>query len=283
MKDLIEYFDYRQFLRDFYEEKKKSNYFYSFRFMAEKVGIDHSLLVKVLLGKRHLSSHSVKPIARLCGFSGHQEKYFETLLNFDKARSESQSKVYFEKLLSLKWHTAKRIEEDHYEYFKKWHYAALRSLLDIYEFRGDDFKELGERLNPRISEREAREAVALLEKLGFVARDADGVYRVHEAHVSTGEKWRSLAIKNYQKEIIALSLNSLDKDPAQTRDISTITMSITEDGFKEIQNLTKEFRAAVIKRVDEMNMEKRDRVYQLNMQLIPLSRIDSRQSGRGAK
>jgi uncharacterized protein (TIGR02147 family) len=283
MKDLIDYFDYRQFLRDFYEEKKKNNYFYSFRFMAEKVGMDHSLLVKVLLGKRHISSSNVKQFAHLCGFSSLEEKYFETLVNFDKARSESQSKVYFEKLLSLKHHTAKRIEEDQYEYFKKWYYAAFRSLLDIYEFKGDDYKLLGEQLNPRISEREAREAMDLLEKLGFISKDRDGIYRVTEAHVSTGEKWRSLAIKNFQKEIIALSLYSLDQGAQETRDISTVTMSITEDGFKEIKELAKEFRAAVIKRVNEMNMEPRDRVYQLNMQFIPLSRVDSRQRKRGVK
>jgi uncharacterized protein (TIGR02147 family) len=283
MKNLFEYFDYRQFLRDFYEEKKKGNYFYSFRFMAEKVGIDHSLLVKVLLGKRHISSGSVRQFGRLCGFSASEEKYFETLVNFDKARSESQSKVYFEKLLSLKGHTSKKIEEHHYEYFKKWHYAALRSLLDFYEFRGEDFKRLGEQLNPRISESEAREAVALLEKLGFIARNQNGVYRVCEAHVSTGEKWHSLAIKNYQKEIISHSLYSLERDSRETRDISTITMSITEDGFKEITELVKEFRAAVIKRVDEMNLDNRDRVYQLNMQLIPLSHVDTRHGRGGIK
>jgi uncharacterized protein (TIGR02147 family) len=251
--------------------------------MADKIGMDHSLLVKVLLGKRHISSSNVKLFARLCGFSAFEEKYFETLVNFEKARSESQSKVYFEKLLSLKHHTAKRIEEHQYEYFKRWYYAALRSLLDIYEFKGDDYKLLGEQLNPRISEREAREAVYLLEKLGFIKKTPEGIYRVSEAHVSTGEKWRSLAIKNFQKEIIALSLHSLDQDAQETRDISTVTMSITEDGFKEIRELAKEFRAAVIKRVNEMNLEPRDRVYQLNIQLIPLSRVDSRQRKRGAK
>jgi uncharacterized protein (TIGR02147 family) len=78
-------------------------------------------------------------------------------------------------------------------------------------------------------------------------------------------------------------LYSLERDGRETRDISTITMSITEDGFKEITEFVKEFRAAVIKRVDEMNLEKRDRVYQLNMQLIPLSRVDTRHGRGGIK
>jgi uncharacterized protein (TIGR02147 family) len=275
MQSIFEYLDYRKFLRDFYEEKKTRNYFYSFRYMAHKIGMDHSLLVKVLLGKRHITSESIKKLAALCGFSAVEAKYFETLVNFEKARSESQSKIYFEKLLSLKRHTARRIEEYHYEYFKKWYYAAIRSLFDFYEFKGDDYQRLGKRLNPRITESEAREAVALLEKLGFVKKTPEGIFKPCEAHVSTGEKWDSLAIKNYQKETIALSLSSLERDPKETRDISTVTMSITEEGMKEIREIIKECRGTITKMVDEMNGEKRDRVYQLNMQFIPLSQVDT--------
>jgi len=275
MPSLFEYFDYRKFLRDFYEEKKEGNYFYSFRYMAQKIGMDHSLLVKVLLGKRHITSESIKGLTALCGFSALEAKYFETLVNFDKARSESQSKIYFEKLLSLKQYTARRVEAYYYEYFKKWYYVAIRSLFDFYEFRGDDYQRLGMQLNPRISESEAREAVALLEKLGFVQKNSEGIFKPCEAHVSTGEKWHSMAIKNYQKETIALSLSSLERDAKQTRDISSVTMSITEEGMKEIREIIKECRGAIIKRVDEMSKERRDRVYQLNMQFIPLSQVDS--------
>lgn len=275
MKPLFDYLSYRTYLRDFYEENKKRNYFYSFRYMAQKVGIDHSLLVKVLLGKRHITSASIKQFTTLCSFSAPEAKYFETLVNFDKARSESQSRIYFEKLLSLKRYTARQVEADHYEYFKKWHYAALRSLLDVYEFNGDDYKRLGNKLNPRITESETREAVALLEKLGFVKKDDKGIFKTGDAHVSTGEKWHSLAIKNYQKETIALSLSSLDRDPKKRRDISSVTMSITEEGMQQIREIIKECREVIIKKVDEMNEEKRDRVYQLNMQFIPLSQIDA--------
>lgn len=274
MLSLFDYLDYRKFLRDFYEEKKKRNYFYSFRYMAQKVGMDHSLLVKVVLGKRHITSESIRKLAALCGFSAIEAKYFELLVNFEKARSESQSKIYFEKLLSLKRHTARKVEAYHYEYFKKWYYAAIRSLLDFYKFDGDDYNSLGKQLNPHITESEAREAVALLEKLGFIQKNTEGIFKPCEAHVSTGEKWHSLAIKNYQKETIARSLSSLERDPKETRDISTITMSVTEEGMKEIREIIKECRGAIIKRVDEMNEEKRDRVYQLNMQFIPLSQVD---------
>ena len=274
MQSLFDYLDYRKFLRDFYEEKKKRNYFYSFRYMAQKVGMDHSLLVKVLLGKRHITSESIRKFTALCGFPAIEAKYFELLVNFEKARSESQSKIYLEKLLSFKRHTSRRIEAYQYEYFKKWYYAAIRSLLDFYEFDGKDYNNLGKRLNPPITESETREAVALLEKLGFVKKNSEGVFKPREAHVSTGEKWHSLAIRNYQKETIALSLSSLERVPKETRDISTITMSITEEGMKEIREIIKECRESIIKRVDEMNEERRDRVYQLNMQFIPLSQAD---------
>jgi uncharacterized protein (TIGR02147 family) len=275
MQSIFEYLDYRKFLRDFYEEKKKQNYFYSFRYMAQKIGMDHSLLVKVLLGKRHITAECTRELAVLCSFSAIEAKYFETLVNFDKARSESQSKIYFEKLLSLKQHTSRQVDADHYEYFKKWYYSAIRSLLDFYEFNGDNYKNLGKKLNPRISENEAREAIELLVKLGFIRKNSEGFFKPSEAHVSSGGKWHSLAIKNYQKETIALSLSSLDRDPRKARDISSVTMSITKEGMEQIREIIKECRGAIIKRVDEMNEAKRDRVYQLNMQFIPLTQDDS--------
>jgi uncharacterized protein (TIGR02147 family) len=278
MQSIFEYLDYRKFLRDFYEEKKKQNYFYSFRYMAQKIGMDHSLLVKVLLGKRHITAECTRELTALCSFSAIEAKYFETLVNFDKARSESQSKIYFEKLLSLKQHTSRQVEADHYEYFKKWYYAAIRSLLDFYEFDGVNYKNLGKKLNPRITENEAREAIELLEKLCFIKKNPEGFFKPCEAHVSTGGKWHSLAIKNYQKETIALSLSSLDRDHRKARDISSVTMSITKEGMEQIREIIKECRGAIIKRVDEMNEAKRDRVYQLNMQFIPLTQGDAEES-----
>jgi uncharacterized protein (TIGR02147 family) len=279
MKDIFEYLDYREFLRDFYEEKKSRNYFYSYRYMAQKVGIDHSLLVKVFLGKRHISSAMIPRFVQLCGLSGKKEGFFEALVNFGKAKNDNQSKIFLERMMSLKSVSSKKIEAGQYEYFQKWYYSAIRSLLDTCSF-GDDYKAIGDKLNPSIQPREVKRAIALLRDLGFIRKDKQGIWRVTETHLSIGEQWRSHAVKAYQKTTIELSAGSLDRDPPASRDISSLTLSVDKECFDDVREMVRQLRETVKKRVDDMGPNPRDRVYQLNMQLIPLTKpVSNKKNG----
>jgi uncharacterized protein (TIGR02147 family) len=40
MKSIFEYLDYRDFLKDFYEEKKAQRSFFSYRLFGAKIGLD---------------------------------------------------------------------------------------------------------------------------------------------------------------------------------------------------------------------------------------------------
>jgi uncharacterized protein (TIGR02147 family) len=273
MDSIFNYLDYRSFLRDFYESRKKNDTFFSYRYMAFKLKMDHSLLVKILSGKRHIADNAIENYTKLCKLKKREALYFETLVNFEKARTKEQSRIYFEKLLALKDYRSSTITKEFYKYFQKWYYVAIRSLLDIYKFRGN-YRSLATQLNPPITAAEAKEAITLLEKLKFIKKDSDGVYRVTDAHVSTPEKWQDIAISTYQKEVIKMSSLSIDRNPKETRDISTITMSINKECFEDIKQIIRECRTAIIKRVDLIpDDQKSDRLYQLNIQFIPLSKI----------
>jgi uncharacterized protein (TIGR02147 family) len=93
-----------------------------------------------------------------------------------------------------------------------------------------------------------------------------------DAHVTTGERWEALAIRDFQKQTIMLSADSLTRDPKQTRDISSLTVSVDQEAFDEIREIIRECRAAIVRRIDQIPDGSRDRVYQLNIQCIPLTR-----------
>jgi len=275
MDSIFNYLDYRAFLRDYYESRKRSETFFSYRYMANKLKMDHSLLVKILSGKRHIADNAIENFITFCKFSKREAQYFETLIHFEKARSKEQSRLYFEALLHLKGYRSATIAKEQYEYFQKWYYVAIRSLLDIYKFKGN-YKELASLLNPPITVPQAKQAIALLKKMKLIKMEKDGSYSVTDAHVTTGEKWQHLAIAAYQKETIQMSASSIDRDPRELRDISSITMSIDEECFDDIKEILRECRASVIKRVDSIPDGQTDRLYQLNMQVIPLSSIQKK-------
>lgn len=272
MDTIFNYLDYRAFLRDYYDSRKKSETFFSYRYMANKLKMDHSLLVKILSGKRHIADNAIENFIKFCKFSKREAQYFETLIHFEKARSKEQCRLYFEALLHLKGYRSSTITKEQYEYFQKWYHVAMRSLLDVYKFKGN-YKELASKLNPPITVPQAKKAIALLKKLKFIIKNKNGSYSVTDAHVTTGEKWQDIAISAYQKETIQMSTSSIERDPKELRDISSITMSIDEECFEDMKEIIRECRASIIKRVDSISDDHTDRVYQLNMQLIPLSAI----------
>jgi uncharacterized protein (TIGR02147 family) len=64
MVNIYEYFDYQQFLRAYIEAKKQQSPWFSFRYLAAKLNIDHSNLVKIVLGKRHASKQNIINLAQ---------------------------------------------------------------------------------------------------------------------------------------------------------------------------------------------------------------------------
>jgi uncharacterized protein (TIGR02147 family) len=271
MKSVFEYLDYRDFLKDFYEEKKSQHSFFSYRLFGAKIGIDPSYLAKVIIKNRNISNDAIDAIAVFCGLKQREADYFETLVHFVKAKSLKESKLLFEKLLSLKNASAKPLLENQYAFYQKWYHSALRSLLEFYDFNGD-YKALALQLSPPISAKEAKESIQLLEKLNLIKKDMNGRYRMTEVAITTGSQWNSLAIATFQEETIRLSMGSIALHPKKHRDISTVTMNINEENFEEIREKINEFRSSIIKFVHEQ--QSADRVVQLNIQLFPLSKME---------
>jgi uncharacterized protein (TIGR02147 family) len=175
---IFEYLDYREFLKDFYRDRKKRHFYFSLRYIAQKPDCDAAHVARVISGKRHLSEKSLSRFARLCGFNDEEKAYFEALFQFNTARSEKQSKIAFEALLSLGGVQSRTLLPQHYEYYSKWYYTAVRALVAVHPFRvKGDFKKIASALNPPISTVAARESVALLLKLGLIQEDKEGISR----------------------------------------------------------------------------------------------------------
>ncbi len=268
--NIFDYFDYRKYLKDYYENKKKQNFFFSYRYVGKKVELDPGYLVKVLQGKHHIAQKTISKFIKLCKMDENEGEYFENLVYFGKAKSEKQIKLYFEKLLSLKDAKTIKTEPNQYEYYQKWYYSAIRSLIGCIGFKGD-YKSLAEKLSPKISVKETKKAIKLLEKLKFVKKQKDNTYTLTDTLITTGDEWHSIAIRQFQRETIHLAEESLTRHPKDIRDISTVTMGIHHEDLEEIKELLKEFRSSVMKFTEKS--QNPDSVYQLNIQLIPLTAI----------
>ncbi len=268
MKSIYTYYDYRRFVSDFYKEKKAVNPNYSYRYIASKVDLDHALVVKILQGKRHISTSKIDTFANLIGLSIRQKDYFRLLVAFGKARNNEERKHFFEKILAFSEIPEKQIQSNQYEFYQHWYYTAVREILNLSSFK-DDYQWLAESVQPPITISEAKKAVKLLCKLGMIVQDEKGYYRLTEQFVTTGEQWQSIAVRSFQKEACNLASRAIDHVPKKERDISTVTVSLNKDALNRISEKMAELRREIIEIA--ASCQSVDRVYQLNLQLFPVS------------
>lgn len=268
---VFDYYDYRVFLRDFYQQQKRKNAFFSYRFIGNRVEMDSSFLIKVLQGSLHISNEKIGKFAELCRFNEKEAMYFETLVYFCKAKTEKERKVYFEKLFSIGRVKSRMIEERQYRFFRSWHHTAVWSLLNYYPFRGD-YRELAGMLAPPVSVKDAKRSIVLLMELGLIRRDPDGVYRVNDRNLTTGKEWHAIAIGNYQREMIVKAQEALERFAKGERNISTVTMNVPEAALPEIEEVIAKFRESLIQFSNTFKDAESDRAYQLNVQFFPLTK-----------
>lgn len=273
MIDVYDYLDYRAYLKDHYDFTKKGNASFSYRFIGTRVELDPGYVVKVFQGKYHLAEKSIPAFAKLCKLGARQAEYFETLVHFSKAKSDVQGKFLFEKLLSLKSVGSRKVEEAQYEFYRKWYYPAIRSLLGYYSFK-DDYRALAEKLSPPITVAEAKASISLLEKLNFIRMDAGGRYVLTDTLITTGKEWRSIAIKSFQAETMRMATESLSRHGKELRDISTATVAVALGDLPVIKERIREFRESILKLAAKSRNV--DSVYQFNVQWFPMTDPDGR-------
>ena len=267
MKPIFEYTDYREWIRDAFDDFKQRKTVISWRYMAMKLGADPGNLLRVSQGKIHLTLSLVKPMAEFFELDEKETAYWTELVCFGRAKTDAEALNHYEKMQILKGIPLKLLAKKELEFYRHWYYNAIRSIIGICKFK-DDFEGLAESCTPAITVDEAKSAVKLLYDLNMISKDRDGFWKVNDTFVSTGGNWRSEAVRTFQKETIRLGGESLERHAPPLRDISTVTMTFNMDDIALIREKIKEFRSELLRMSQEGEGD--DTVFQLNVQLFPI-------------
>ena len=266
--EIFRYAEYRSYLRDFYLFLKAGNPAVSHRYLAGKVGFDAGQFAKILASKRNLTPGMVLKFADLFKLNRAEKDYFELLVLANHAKSPAERSALLARLQPKRPKPAKPIAIGLEDYYRNWYHIAMRELLGFYPFRGD-WAALAKMLSPALTEIQAREAVELLSVLGFIKKDAQGRYRVADPHITSGYKNSSQAVQRFVKAGLDLGKEALDGFPKEARNFSTLSFSTSENHYLQSQEKIRLFRKELADEIDKV--EKPERVYQLNIQLFPLS------------
>ena len=251
--------------------------FFSYRYFAKKIGISSIGLYKdVVEGRQRLGKALVFKFSAAIGHTKKEAEYFENMVYFNDAKTIEERKLFFTRMLACQGSNAKIIEVSKYEYYSKWYYSAVRALLSSGRFKDnpEDHKKIAKTLNPQIQINQAKKAVVILEKLGFITRNENGFFVVVDNAITTGivkpdKNVTALNIINFQKEMLKLAAGAFDRFPSAHSNMSTLTISISAETLANIKEDLSALRGKIAAMAE--NEPAADRIYQLNMQLFPMS------------
>jgi uncharacterized protein (TIGR02147 family) len=270
MKSLFEYMNFRDYLRDYYAEKKQQHAFYSFRLFAQKAGFASPNFLKLVIdGKRNMSKESAFRFSKALGHGKKEADYFENLVFFNQSKTLEEKNAYLANLMKGRKNCdPRKIEQGEYAYYSSWYIPVLRELVVALDFQ-DDFKRLAKGVVPAISAAEAEKAVRLLIQLGFIRKNGGGHYEQSSILLDTGPGVRSLAVANFHKAMMERAVQALERFPARDRDISCLTLGVSESALPAIISRIAEFRMELAEMANsDPHVAK---IIQVNFQLFPLS------------
>jgi uncharacterized protein (TIGR02147 family) len=269
---VYDYTDYRRFLRDSYEARKKVNPAFSHRMIGQKAGFkSNGHFARILGGSLNLSGITALKLAEVFRLNPRETRYFLQMTHFAQAKKPEDVQDAFEKLLALRQARVKILQVNQHEFYRKWHHSALREALLLFPCKDEnDLKKIAKKLIPQISPAEARESLDLLIQLGLVARAPEGHWAPQDAHLTSGKIGGpnpflgAHAIHN-----LSLAMKSVNEIPIAERNHSSITMTLSGNAYSQVVDLLRETR----KRIQEIVAQdaEPERVFHLNMSLFPQS------------
>ena len=268
MKEIVEYTDYRKFIQDYYDERKRCSAF-SWHAFAQKAGFSSDVYLKyVCEGKKNLSLASAGSVANAMGLVGFEYDYFVLMVSYAHAKSDAAKRAAFEERCALaKAHKMRVLGNEEFDYFKSWKNSVIRELAP--HMPGAKPLEMAKACKQKISAAEVSETLDFLVKAKLLKRDRSGNYvQTDKAIKMAPVEAVPVAARDLQRQMGEFAIQSLNL-PLSERMMSGYTLGLTRRAYERIRKETEDYFRRVVAIATED--DETERVYRLNVQLFPMS------------
>ncbi len=271
MPNIFEYTNFREYLKDFFNEEKKDNPVFSHRHLARKLGLSTpNLILLIMQGKRNLTRTVRYTLSKYLKLSNKESKYFTSMILFMQAKTHDEKNIHFMQMLDLRKNLKiGKMEEHQFEYYSNWYNPVIRELVTHPDFNYDDYNWLAKSIIPSISPAQAKRSVELLLRLALIKKKGNG-YIQTDSLISTGPEVNSLAVVNFHKKTAELAKESFDRFTLKERTVTSCTVNFTEEHFNELKREIADLRQKALSLAMDLNNS--TRVYQMNIHLFPLTK-----------
>lgn len=279
--DLSIYTDFRQYLKDFYEFKvqqhKDSFSSYNYKTFSAAADIKSPNYLKLIIeGERNLSMATIKKFARALALDKQETEEFTLLVEYGQATDPLEKNRHLRRLSEFRM--KKRVKSgemraDALENSPNWAAWVLHAMADLKDVNFD-IDHLRERLQGLVKEDQLRKALEQLFRNGSLVRDeATNEVKKGLTAAPTQDEIPPELIRKLQAELIYLGMESLLYGKPQDREFGSLTVCLTEAEFEKLKFELRHLRKRILKdTLVAREREKGDKVFQLNIQLFPLTK-----------
>ena len=274
--DIYQYEDFRRFLEDSFEEKRKAKPApgegkYTHRRLASEAGFTNpGYFNDVIKGRRTLSDKATEKLAVVFGLKANEAEYFRLLVAYGQGKDgEERQELYKQMLFRRNRSSFVRLNPGNSKYYQDYHYPLVRSAIQVFEFRGN-YEELAKFIRPSIPVATLKKCVRDLCEWGLLVQASDGRYKPAFKNQEPAPSMGDL-VKRLNREWVVQAADALFAFPKEERYIYSALLTVGAKTFADIQKRIDEFREEIIglaKRDD-----KPDRVMQFNIQHFPRSHV----------
>lgn len=277
---LSSYVDYRLYLKDYFDFKRKTEstslrpYTYSV-FSASADIKSPNYLKLVIEGARNLSDQMAIKFSKALRLNKASTEEFCLLVRYGQETDPQIRIQYLRELAELRFKNqvqSGEVTSKTHEVLPSWLTWVLYHLSDQ---KGVDFnaEKIRELIRLQTNQEEIRKSLERLLAAGLLVRNAD------DGKVGRGQEMvddildvPQALVHKLQTELMYLGMESLLVDSPTEREFGAITMSLTEEEFNRLKFELRQFRKKWQKDVAvNRSQSKGDRVYQLSVQLFPIT------------
>lgn len=268
--------DYRDFLAELYRRAREQQAAsYSYESFAADLGFSATNVLRlVIMRKRALATSSAQTIVKALGLKHENRKYFMALVRHVNARSPKLREEFFKKMLEAKEASiVSHRDKDQLAFLSEWYHWVVLEMLRLRGAKADP-QWLAEQLSLSVPADKIRRSLQLLEAIGLAVPDkAAGTMRVAEESptlVPSDDTTARLAMTRHHQSMIENAKQALARLPSEQIEFNALTMCVSVEAFKEMQEKTKQFCAEMM--AIEAREQTRECVAQLNLNLFTLTK-----------
>lgn len=236
-----------------FESRRKKNPQFSLRAFARWLGLSPAQVSQIMSGKRTITTKSFAKISDKLSLSPFEQKKY---MYATKGKSQTDQGAQ-----------KKKLTEDQFRLIADWYHMAILSLTRVKDAKSDS-RWIAQQLG--ITVQQANEATSRLVRLGCLQLKPE-FKQIGEPFEVTSDI-PSTAIRKYHQQCLQLAAEKIEQVSLEKRQIQSLNFPMSLKTLPKFKILIDTFLDDALS-LTEKSGKQQEEVFQLNVQLIPVTQI----------